>query len=341
MPGDSLSLFDRMRIIILYEAGHSHSEIALSLGRVRSTVTRTIQRYRETGQVESRPRSGRPRVTSARENRYMVQYARRNRSSTVTALRFQFQATYHRVISNATVRRRIISAGLRQRRPLRVPLLQARHRAARLEWARERQNWLLREWRNVLFSDETRFALLSDDNRIRVWRERGNQQRLSTAVERLPFQGGSEMFWGGIMFGRRTPLIHIPQTMTGNFYENNIIRPIIYPLRAEFGENFIFMDDNARPHRTRRVQEVLTEGHVERMNWPAYSADMNPIEHIWDYIGRAIRRRQNPPRVRAEIIVAATEEWDNMPQYIIDSLIRGMYRRIHALIQSRGGNTLY
>nr|CAH7752249.1 unnamed protein product [Callosobruchus chinensis] len=40
------------------------------------------------------------------------------------------------------------------------------------QWARAHQDWLLPQWRNVLFPDESRFGLASDDYRERVWRER-------------------------------------------------------------------------------------------------------------------------------------------------------------------------
>nr|CAH7752002.1 unnamed protein product [Callosobruchus chinensis] len=69
-----------------------------------------------------------------------------------------------RVISTAAIRRRALASGLRCRRPLRVPLLSARHRTARLQWPRAHQDWLLPQWRNVLFSDESRFGLVSDDD---------------------------------------------------------------------------------------------------------------------------------------------------------------------------------
>nr|CAH7724826.1 unnamed protein product [Callosobruchus chinensis] len=67
---------------------------------------------------------------------------------------------FNRVIPTATIRRRVLASGLRCRRPLRVPLLTARHRTARLQWARAHQDWLLPQWRNVLFSDESRFGLI-------------------------------------------------------------------------------------------------------------------------------------------------------------------------------------
>nr|CAH7726334.1 unnamed protein product [Callosobruchus chinensis] len=69
------------------------------------------------------------------------------------------------------------------------------------------------------------------------------------------------------------------------------------------------------------------------------SPDMNPIEHVWDYVSRAIFNRNNPPRSTQELIVAATEEWDNIPQEVINNLIIGTHRRVDALIRSRGGNT--
>nr|CAH7750603.1 unnamed protein product [Callosobruchus chinensis] len=64
------------------------------------------------------------------------------------------------MISTATIRRRVLASGLRCRRPLRVPLLTARHRSARLQWATAHLDWLLPQWRNVLFSDESRFGLI-------------------------------------------------------------------------------------------------------------------------------------------------------------------------------------
>nr|CAH7728608.1 unnamed protein product [Callosobruchus chinensis] len=149
------------------------------------------------------------------------------------------------------------------------------------------------------------------------------------------------MFWGGIRFNERTQLIHIPGTMTGAYYLQNIINAIIQPLRIEIGDQFIFMGDNARPLHTRAVQQALENGNIARLEWPAMSPDMNPIEHVWGYVSRAIFNRNNHPRSTQELIVVTTEEWDNIPQEVINNLIIGMHRRVDALIRSRGGNTKY
>nr|CAH7721448.1 unnamed protein product [Callosobruchus chinensis] len=149
------------------------------------------------------------------------------------------------------------------------------------------------------------------------------------------------MCWDGIRFNGRTQLIHIPGTMTGAYYLQNIINAIVQPLRNENRDQFIFMDDNARPHRTRAVQQASENGHIARLEWPAMSPDMNPIEHVWDYLSRAIFNRNNIPISTQELIVAATEEWDNIPQEVINNLILDMHRRVVALIRSRDGDAKY
>ncbi|GFU37755.1 transposable element Tcb1 transposase [Trichonephila clavipes] len=61
------------------------------------------------------------------------------------------------------------------------------------------------------------------------------------------------------------------------------------------GAEFLFMDDNARPYRANIVDESLQLEDIIRMDWPAYSPDLNVIEHVGDMLGRRIVARQFPP----------------------------------------------
>ncbi|KFM57592.1 hypothetical protein X975_02942, partial [Stegodyphus mimosarum] len=46
------------------------------------------------------------------------------------------------------------------------------------------------------------------------------------------------------------------------------------------GPQFLFMDDNAPPHRTVTVEELLESEDIEHMDWLARSLDLNPVKHI-------------------------------------------------------------
>ncbi|GFS54310.1 transposable element Tcb1 transposase [Trichonephila clavipes] len=100
--------------------------------------------------------------------------------------------------------------------------------------------------------------------------------------------------WGGIILGSRTDLHVQSVTMTGHIYQDVILEQHVRLFRGVRGAEFLFMDDNARPHRANTVDERLQSEGITRMDWLAYSSDLNPIEHVWDMLGRRIAARQLP-----------------------------------------------
>ncbi|GFS81112.1 transposable element Tcb1 transposase [Trichonephila clavipes] len=107
------------------------------------------------------------------------------------------------------------------------------------------------------------------------------------------------------------------------------------------GAEFLFMDDNAHLHRANIVDECLQSEDIICMDWPAYSPDLNPKEHLWDMLGRRIAARQPPPTCLPELPRALLDEWCNIPQHQIDNLILSMPRRCKACIASFGRHTPY
>ncbi|GFV16316.1 transposable element Tcb2 transposase [Trichonephila clavipes] len=84
------------------------------------------------------------------------------------------------------------------------------------------------------------------------------------------------MVWGGISIGGRTDL-HIIRngTLTVRRYADEILRPYVIPYAVAIGDFFVFQDDNARPHRARLVENMLEAETIQRMEWPAFSPDLN------------------------------------------------------------------
>ena len=81
------------------------------------------------------------------------------------------------------------------------------------------------------------------------------------------------------------------------------------------------MHDNARPQVARICRQFLNRNNVNALPWPAVSPDMNPIEHIWDYLGRKIQARGNVHNLR-DLENALIQEWNNIPNVVIKRYVR-------------------
>ncbi|GBN43854.1 hypothetical protein AVEN_10997-1 [Araneus ventricosus] len=133
-----------------------------------------------------------------------------------------------------------------------------------------------------------------------------------------------------------TPLLVFERgTVTGVRYRNKIL-VLCRLFRGAVGPEFILMNDNARPHRALLVDQFLESEDIRRMDWPARSPDLNPIEHVWDALGRAIATRNPPPRTNQEMKTALLNEWDQLPQEMINCLISSMKSRCKASISETG-----
>ncbi|GFV14995.1 acyl-CoA synthetase family member 2, mitochondrial [Trichonephila clavipes] len=67
---------------------------------------------------------------------------------------------------------------------------------------------------------------------------------------------------------------------------------------------------------------------IQRMEWPVCSPDLNPIEHVWYMLVRRIAARPRPPATVRDLEIALLEEWNSIPQSLIDNLIASMANRL-------------
>ena len=263
----------RIQALTMLACGDNVSNVSRAFGCHRNTIIRLRQRFQQTGGVADRRRHGRPRVTNPRTDRLITLMHLRRRFQTATSSARQYD------ISKQTVLHRLRQARqpIRPRRPYVGQVLTARQ----FLWGRQ-------QWARVLFSGESRFNLSHHHGRIRVFKRRGERFADNCLIERDRFGGGSVMVWGGIMGRRKTSLIVVQGNLNAQGYINQILQPEAVPFLQRHGPT-ILMYDNARPHVARICRQFLNRNNVNVLPWPAMSPDMNPIEHIWDYLGRKVR----------------------------------------------------
>ncbi|GFV63124.1 transposable element Tc3 transposase [Trichonephila clavipes] len=192
-----------------------------------------------------------------------------------------------------------------------------------------------------MFSHESTSSLQSDSHRTLIWRVPGTRYHQENTIERHRYGGAGWLVWGGIILGSRTDLHVQSVTMTGRIYRDAILEQHVRLFRGAMGAEFLFMDGNARSHRANIADECLQLEDITRMDWPAYSRELNPIEHVWDMLGRRIAAHQPPPTCLPELRRALLDGWCNILQDEIDNLILSMPRHGKTCIASSGRHIRY
>jgi hypothetical protein len=167
----------------------------------------------------------------------------------------------------------------------------------------------------IIFTDESTVQMNLKKG-SGIWRHRGAHPVEGFFVSNAhPL---SVMVWGAIgPGGWRSELILCPASVNTQSYYQFLTAPggPIEQMNQAFGpRQFIFQQDNATPHKANE-QRLLTLMNV--LKWPAKSPDLSPIEQIWALIKRKLRGRVFSSR--EELFAAISEEWNNIPNDVIEN----------------------
>ncbi|CAJ0968398.1 unnamed protein product [Ranitomeya imitator] len=174
----SLSQLERLRRAL------TDSRFCILYIRSMSRVAKTIKRYKETGSYEDRPRKGRPRATSASEDKFIRVTSLRNRRLTEAQIRDQTH------LYNNYYEETFCVAGLHGKTAARKPLLRTGNKQKRLVWAKEHKEWTLDQWKSVLWFDESKFDIFGSNHRVFVRCRKGERMDSTCLVPTVKHGGG-------------------------------------------------------------------------------------------------------------------------------------------------------
>lgn len=330
---------DRVRVITLLEEDNlTITEIAQRFNVDRRTIQRLRTKHQHTGSVDDVPHNRRARVSTPREDRYLIRLSANNPRMVSRTLRQRWNTDRAVQSSSRTVRRRLYNAGLYGRIAKKKPLLSQRHRNLRLQWANERAELTVEDWRRCLFTDETPVHLIQSRQMRYVRRRGGQAYQPGYTRPTVHSSGGRIMVWGGISSDpERRPLVRVPPTVNAEVY-SNLLREHVGPLQLP-RHNMVFQQDNATAHRSRRATTTLEELGIEVLPWPAQSPDLNPIENMWSRMKNEIENIE--VHGFDALWIETLRVWRAIPQDYVLNLIDSMPRRIQEVIAARGGPIKY
>jgi len=333
----------RVTAVTLRKEGYSYRAVAekIGCGVTASGIRKLCKRYEETGSVETQAGRGRQKATTKAIDRRIARMSLNDRKLTANKIN-KALVDAGVSVSDRTIRRRLVSVGLRARIPRKKPFLNVTQRQKRLEWAKEHQKWTLEHWKKVIWSDETRISIFGSDGAYYVRRRPGEECLPACLTPTMKHPLGV-MVWGCMAWNGVGRLQVIDGIMNSKKYIRDVLQPKLLPsARSLFGEGvpFLFQQDGAPCHTARVCMKWLSDNGVEVLPWPGNSPDLNPIENLWSKLKRLVSAKH--PSNRQQLIEAIISSWHHViTTDNLQKLVESMPRRCQAVLKAKGYPTRY
>ena len=227
----------------------------------------------------------------------------------------------------------------------RKPLLTKQHRKRRLTWAMKYRNWSVEQWRQVVFSDETKFNIWGSDGVRYYWVTPNDVLRPHHIDVTVKHGGGKINFWGCITgSGPGYGCKIYGGNMDSKTYQHILSTTYMDTLKY-YGMNksLVYLQhDNDPKHKSKSTIAWLNNNAIRYIDdWPAQSPDLNPIEHVWHHIKLNLSLYETRAKNVSELWDRIDIEWNKLDADTCRRYIDSMPDRIEAVIRAKGGYTRY
>lgn len=318
---------ERRIIQNLKDKGKSMSEIAQLMNCSKKKVYSAIH-----FQAKQEKR-GRKRKTSEKFDKLLIRQSKKNPFLSSEDLKRELDAP----VTSRTIRNRLIERGLKAHCARKVPYLSKKNIKNRINFAK--RHLLRTNWKNVLWSDETKINLFGSDGRPHVRRPKNTAYDPKHTIKTIKHGGGNIMLWGCFSASGVGPIYWIKDKMCAKDYVN-ILNSIMLPYaEEEMAIKWEFMQDNDPKHSSKLATQWFRDNKVHLMEWPSQSPDLNPIEHLWGILKKIIEGFKS--KNKNDLWTKVQAEWYAIDPSICANLVSSMGRRCSEVLKNHGGTTKY
>ena len=138
---------------------------------------------------------------------------------------------------------------------------------------------------------------------------------------------------------RRIGRLHILHRTMNRLYYHEILESNLLPSIANFGFSggFTFMHGNDPEHTSPAVNNWLVKQHMKTLLCLSYFPDLNPLEHLWNKLGRRLKKRQS--QNRQELGNILMEEWNKTETSLLEKLADSVASRLYECIRVKNSPT--
>ena len=336
----SLSTFQINQIISFLDLGQSTGQISESTGVHRSTISRIHSKL-----CPNLPKSsgGCPTSITPTDMRHAIHLIGTGKAENAVQVTKTLQDVKNHAISPQTVHCHLKKAGMKAVVKKKHSRLTSAHKRARLDFAESHQHWTVEDWKQVIWSDETKINRIGSDGKRWAWKKAGEGLSDRLVQETVKFGGGSLMMWGCMTWEGVGMACKIDGRMDTNLYlqimEDELQATLEYFDKTP--DDIVFQQDNDPKHTSKRAKEWFAEHGFEVMVWPAQSPDLNPIEHLWFLLKRKLAGYPEQAKGITELWERVQAEWEKIEVGECQRLIESMPRRVQEVIKAKGGYTSY
>ena len=306
---------------------------------------------RETfGKVENQNSSkcGRPSLYTEREKRIIVRKSLTHPQKSLRDLakdkdinhKGATSSTLHNLFKTAKILMRVL--------PKRCDDLPRKILSKRNNFARNHSSWDKFDWSLVIFSDEA--DLFPTKPGKRYIRVRESQAKIKPPPpSKILDRKITVKIFGIISSLGVGPLIRYTGSMDRKKYLGFLKRYLLqnYPFLEHTIEEeredeppwpaWIYMDDNARPHRAKIVTNWKKDNCISSLDIPARSPDLNLMENVWSVLQDKLFEIKDRLVTKEDTWRNALEFWNSLEMSYINKLYESMPNRMQEVIKNVGG----